>query len=264
MPAISSPFSTSTVATREDGSPFRSERARVDCHVGKRLLNLGFVLAAFCSACSAPGGSNELPVTDDFSDCSRWLTEDDELVSLGCVDGVYRILIKDSRAIQSAFISLSTAVEMVSVEADAAYETGPEGAGYGVSCGASEQGYLFGVSPDGTWAIVKWTDGTATNLLAESGTEDAIEGFSEANRIRGECFGGGEKPTALALHVNGKTIATIEDPDGLTSFSEVSVWVVSDEAGTEVRFDNFAARELEGALRPSSEAEAPIELPAGR
>ena len=147
---------------------------------------------------------------------------------------------------QSSRIFLSDGVPSLNVESDAAYQAGPNTAAYGVGCWATqEQGYIFAVTPGVAWAILKWDNRAASpqTVLAASDTENAIPGFSNSNRIRGECVGGGGKPAALALYVNEKKIGTAEDPAGPASFPGFGFSVFSTEAGADVRFDNFAARE---------------------
>jgi hypothetical protein len=155
-------------------------------------------------------------------------------------------MIKNPGAPQSSRVFLSEGVPSLTVESDAGYLAGPKTAAYGVGCWATrEQGYIFAVTPGAAWAILKWDNGAAPpqTVLAASDTEHAIPGFSDSNRIRGECVGGGGKPTALALYVNEKKIGTAEDVAGPASFPGFGLSVFSTEAGADVEFDNFAARE---------------------
>lgn len=208
------------------------------------LVITGLVLAA-CFSGSAGATSFGLPVKDGFSNCSKgWSTDSDRYVSLGCTGGTYRVLIKNPQRPQSSRVLFKKGVKALNVEADALYKAGTKNAAYGVSCWGSPEGggYLFLVSPAAAWVILKWTNTAAPTDLAGSPKEHAIAGFSRVNRIRGECIGGGKKPTVLALYVNGKKIAAAEDRRGLKSFSGVGLTVLASRGGTDVRFDNFVAR----------------------
>lgn len=211
-------------------------------------LIAGFVLAVLLtSGCGGQGAPAALPVEDDFSDCSAgWSTDEDESVSPSCAGGEYRVLMEEPPWLNSR-IFFDAASKAMSVEVDATSEFGPRNAAWGVGCWASqEQGYLFAVSPRADWIIWKVDLAGAQRLtmLAESEV-DAIPGFSDRGRLRGECLGrGADRPTLLALFMNGKRIVVTQDRVGHPSFSGFGLVVVSTEGGAEVRFDDFAAREL--------------------
>jgi hypothetical protein len=227
-----------------------------------RLLTLCLVLLASCSGGPEPEKPSSLPFEDDFSNCAKgWSTDTDEFVSLSCTDGSYRFEIKNALKPQTARIFFSTGVKSLNVEADATRRAGPEAIKgdelliFGVGCWASlVNGYLFVISPNGAWAILKVTPGASLPTpLAQSPTASAIPGLAETNRIGGICVGGGQQPTRLALNVNGQRIATAEDPDGFDSFPGFGFSVFSSESGTDVRFDNLVAREAGEAEVASSE-----------
>jgi len=216
---------------------------------GLVILVLG--LAAPCSGCGGTEESAGLPLRDDFSDCSAgWSSDEDEFVSLSCDGGAYRVLIKDPRP-QTARIFLEKGVPTLSVEADATRKAGPEAGGldsflvYGVGCWRTKSdGYVFLMSPDGAWGIEKATKGDSTpTTLAESESANAIPGLAPTNRIRAVCVGGGQKPTRLALYLNGEEVGSAEDAGGLDSFTGLGFTVLTNERGADVRFDNLVARE---------------------
>jgi hypothetical protein len=216
---------------------------------GTLVLVVASILAG-CSQDSAPAG---LPLEDDFSSSAcDWSTDEDKFASFSCAEDGYRILIKDS-AVNPQFSRLffATGPATLRVEASAAYAGGPEFSLYGVGCWASpEQGYVFAVSPGGGWVILRWNDAATPShtVLAESDGE-AIHGFSEEgpNRIRGECIAGVGRPTLLTVSVNGSRLGGAEDRSGLGTFPGFGFSVFSTDPGADIRFDDFAARELSDA-----------------
>jgi hypothetical protein len=219
----------------------------------ERLLTLGLLVAS--SGCGESEKPSALPVNDDFSDCSTgWSTDRDAFVSLSCTAGAYRVLIKNPRLPQNARIFFDRGAKSLSVGADATRRAGPRTVGrggflaYGVGCWKSPtRGYVFVISPDGAWGIEKVTGNRPPTPLAESETADAVPRLARTNRIRGICVSGGRQPTRLALYVNGKRLASAEDRAGFDAFPGFGFFVLSNKAGTDVRFDNLVARTATGA-----------------
>src|SRR6266516_3807402 len=91
------------------------------------LLILGFVLAAsLVSGCAGSSASSGLPIKEDFSDCARgWSTDNDRSVALECTDGRYRFLVKEAGPDYSRLL-FEPSVEALSVEADATQRAGPK------------------------------------------------------------------------------------------------------------------------------------------
>lgn len=198
-----------------------------------------------------------LPVTDDFSDCSTgWSTDVDEFVALSCTDGAYRFEIRNPLQPQNARIFFSEGTASVSVESDVVRVAGPNVVDergfllYGVGCWKSQvQGYLFLISPDGGWAILKSTSGwtTTPNVLAESSGSHQVPDLARTNRVSGTCAYGESGSTRLRFSVNGGVVSVVDDPSGFDSFGGFGFYVYSSERGTDVRFDDLVAREPSAA-----------------
>jgi hypothetical protein len=229
--------------------------------VERRFGKFPFIAVTFAaSVLVGCGGNSDVLFEDDFSDpASGWSTDDDEGVSLEYTEGGCRILVKQPGRENSRLILRPAgeplAVEAVSVEADATQRAGPRTFGvteefelHGVTCWGAEGeadrlgvGYKFVISPVGHYAILKTSTGlTRSESLAEG--DGDFGGFGATNRIRGECIAGGDRPTSLALYVDGVKVAEATDPDGPGGFPAIGLTVETSEGGTDVFFDNVSVR----------------------
>src|SRR4051794_11594952 len=157
-----------------------------------RLLVVA-AIAAVAAGCGGAGRPTSLPISDDFSDCSvGWSTDSDAYVSLGCASGAYRLLIKDPQIPQNARMFLAKGVRSLEIESDATRHAGPTQLGtknflvYGMGCWATpKRGYLFLVSPDGSWSIAKILVGGSHLFtdLTSSTKRTAIRGFTRTSRL---------------------------------------------------------------------------------
>jgi hypothetical protein len=229
--------------------------------VGKLVLAVlpAAVLLTGCGSSSAPSSEIGLPFRDDFSGPTcAWSTKTDPSVALACGQSGYQVVAKKPGTAQNIRIFLKTkSVELLSVAADAVHYAGPQPMSYGVSCWNSpDTGYAFVISPDGAWRILKLNlkAKPPETALAESSVATAIAGLGATNRISGDCvdewwppFDWTTRPhqewvTRLTLSVNGRKIAVARDADLALDFVGVGLFVAAPKGGTEVRFDNFAAR----------------------
>jgi len=226
--------------------------------VGKLALAVlaAAVLMSGCGSTSPHGVG--LPFGDDFSGPTcAWSTKTDSSVALACAQGTYRVLVKRPGAAQNVRTFLQTEdVELLSVRADAVERAGLKENDYGVTCWVSrDKGYAFVISPGGAWRILKLNlkAKTPEAALAQSSTATAIAGLGVSNRIRGDCVDewwpsrdapDAEWVTTLTLSVNGRGIAVTRDTDSWFEFVGFGLFVAANRGGTDVRFDNVAARRL--------------------
>jgi hypothetical protein len=225
------------------------------------LVAAGLVVIA--SACASEVARSDLPISDDFSgDCEGWSQDNDEHISLGCEDGVYKALFKRTDERLHHFIPrrIEEPSDFVSVEADATLHAFPGGSSedfqaHGVGCWSSEfgaptQGYSFLVAPAANAiAIVKHDEADASlreqfylrPLLDEE--SDAVASVGETNRIRGKCQAT-DDGVELTMYLDGKLVGQARDPNGFRQFEAFGFVVISTKTGTDIRFDNFEADEI--------------------
>jgi hypothetical protein len=185
---------------------------------------------------------------DDFSaGCGAWSNDRDTRVALGCADGAYRVLVKNpDRPQQSRLFNLEP-TERLSVESDAILIKPRRGQFefQGVSCWKSNGlvGYVFLISPDGSYYIVK-EDVTAggRRMLKTGESGDILPGPGARNRIGGDCAGDGRGPTELTLYVNRRRVAGVRERRGAGPFGGFGLFVGTSEPNTDVRFDDVIVR----------------------
>ncbi len=218
--------------------------------LGGKVAFMALLTAVFSCGFVAPSEKDEpgLPFADDFSSqACHWQTATDPFVSLGCVHGEFRVLIKRLGVPQNVRRFVANGVPSLRVEADTTRRAGTQIVLYGTSCWSSqEKGYILGVSAGGAWAIFR-IDVNANPIqtsLAESPSTNAVPGFAKTNRVRCDCISGAGKQTTLILYVNGAKIATARDRHGLGPLKGYGFFVITTKAGSDVRFDNFAARTI--------------------
>lgn len=128
------------------------------------------------------------------------------------------------------------------VEVDAQRVGGPDKNLFGVICRISFQGrrllggYAFYIGSDGRYVINRKTD-AQSDTLASGFAPSAIDG-NGVNHIRADCSG-----AKLALYVNGKKVAEVEDssyPKGIPGVAVRSI----DASGVDVVFKTFVITRL--------------------
>ncbi len=93
--------------------------------------------------------------------------------------------------------------------------------------------YHFGVSADGYYEILRFTDGEVTVLAGPESSGFINTGYGARNLVRVECVG-----SRLSLWANGNLLATVND----SSYSSGYIGLGCDALGstfTEVAFDNL-------------------------
>jgi hypothetical protein len=99
--------------------------------------------------------------------------------------------------------------------------------------------YLLGVLSDGRYNIGRYRDGRLASLTGGIQHSTAIE--EDANDITARCVG--DDPTTLTLEINGRTVATKQDPDGIAT-GNVGIRAGSSESFVTFRFEDFVLRYL--------------------
>ena len=220
--------------------------------------------------------TSDLPASDDFSGDCTWPGDSSGGASVGCVNGAYRILVKQPSVRGHQIVTKRfDAVDDVLLDADATLaalpDLGEHGyAHYGVGCWSSAagkpgRGYVFVVKPDGEAGVLRF-DETATELkpdfylktLAGAPANPAFAGTGSTLRIHAECDSNGPT-TRLVMQVNGRDVVTTMDDAGFGPFQAAGFDVFTTASGTEVHYDNVELSEGRGA---TSDTTLPLASPS--
>jgi hypothetical protein len=104
---------------------------------------------------------------------------------------------------------------------------------------SSSNYYLLGVLSGGRYNIARYREGRLVSLTGGIRRSSAITG--DANEITARCVG--DDPTILTLEVNGRTVATRQDPNGIES-GNIGIRAGSGESFVTFRFEDFELRYL--------------------
>jgi hypothetical protein len=99
--------------------------------------------------------------------------------------------------------------------------------------------YLLAVLSDRRYNIARYRDGRLVSLTG--GIKQSTNIDERSNDITARCVG--EDPTTLSLEVNGRTVATKQDPDGIES-GNVGIRAGSSESFVVFSFEDFVLRYL--------------------
>jgi len=230
----------------------------------KRLLAL-VVSMPFMTGCMETGSNYwlSLPYHNDFSGRCDLPATDDSVWTTACKDGRYQVLDKTSK-LTIASVGLTDTTAAITVQADMGFIRGVETTtssditNYGISCltGSSTtqpSGYLFVVSDDGVWAILRKTSRGWTSL-ADNLNGDRLPPSARA-QVRGTCIAS-HGSALLTLNVNEQTIRTVRDNHPFASFRGFGVVVLTTQPNTATWFDNLRARTPTSAERAMREPAA--------
>jgi hypothetical protein len=99
--------------------------------------------------------------------------------------------------------------------------------------------YLLAVLSGRRYNIVRYREGRPISLTG--GIRESTDIAEDENEITARCVG--DDPTSLTLEVNGRTVATAQDRDGIES-GNVGIRAGSSEAFVTFRFEDFVLRYL--------------------
>lgn len=191
------------------------------------------LLAASCSL-AGPSPSGTVLFQDDFSRrSSGWTEQDQPGFRMGYRDGAYQIGIVGIQTL--AWSTPRFDVSDVRLEVDTTTE-GPVNNAFGLICRFQDPGnyYFLMISSDGFAGIGQVLDGQRSMLSGIAMLpSDAILQGSGPNHLRADCIG-----PRLSLFVNGM----LAQEALVAGWPSGDVGVIAgsyDEAGVEVRFDNF-------------------------
>lgn len=200
------------------------------------LLALASLACQVLASSDSSEGTGKLIFKDDFSDPeSGWQQVADPRGETSYADGMYRILVNQPN--MDIWAAPHLAMADVIIEVDALKIGGDRDNRFGIICRltGSDSFYAFFISSDGYYGIGKFKSGLYTLLGASAlKLSDSIRLGSEVNHLRAACIG--EK---LTLYVDGDRLAQVSD-DELTSGDAGLIAGTYDDAGVDIRFDNFS------------------------
>jgi hypothetical protein len=129
----------------------------------------------------------------------------------------------------------------VAMSMSATWMSGASDYGYSLLCRYrnSRNYYLVGVLSGGRYNMARYRDGALTSLthgIQQSNYIDDAE-----NDVTVRCVG--DDPTTLSLEVNGRTVGSAKDTDGLEG-GNVGMRVGSGESTVTLRFEDFVLKYL--------------------
>lgn len=188
---------------------------------------------ATATATPPPTPNNfELVFEDDFNGDVQWYEDSTDTFGFELTGDGYRIYVN---FIQGAVVTVRNQdYEDLRVEAQGRLVTGPPDGYFGVTCRQQdpENYYGFVVSPNGSYAILRYLDGEL-EFLSEGLAPAGLIASDQPVQIAGECLG-----SRLALFANGQQLAEVED----VSFSQGASGLVvgaRSQPGVEALFTNF-------------------------
>lgn len=175
-------------------------------------------------------------VADDFSPPNMaWGRFDAEQSAVYALAGELYLEDQGSRAAVSAPLTNYEYAD-VTVKVQVRHVQGEVDNWMGVICRQQDDDnyYLFGISADGYYLIVKVEDGTSMPLVEPTFSE-TIQGGKETNTIQARCRG-----SEFTLWVNDQQVAQHTD-DTFTAAGNVALFAdaITNGATTTVAFDNF-------------------------
>jgi hypothetical protein len=191
-------------------------------------------VVALATGCAQP---EPVPWHDDFSDPkSGWQAESDAAAKVRYADGVLLIRVLWPNTLSWASASRDFADFHLTVEASQV--AGPDDNEYGVLTRIQDgqQFYMFAISGDGYFRIVKHEDGEERLLSADWTASPAIKPGAATNLLAIDCRG-----STMTLAVNGVVLAEVRD-DGY-SHGDIALYAGSFRdpgEGVEIHFDNLA------------------------
>ena len=183
--------------------------------------------------------------SDSFKDSSgRWSPMDNEFAKLGYLPGGGFGV--ELRKFAHAHVSTSAVPVARDIEVDVEYRVASTAeTEYGPTCRVDDAFgtfYVFLVATDGTYGIKRDAKGKLKNLAWSAGTFRAALVAPASVRIVAQCYGAG--PVTLVLTVNGTTLLRFEDIDGAIGSEGRASFYANGQAGSAMRLDSFAVREL--------------------
>jgi hypothetical protein len=189
-------------------------------------------------------GSTGPIINENFAHgAGKFSTDTDNLVDLQVVDGAYQVTIKETSSPQEMRSFFEPARSAITVAATVAVADAPAAVAAGLSCYSnSDTGYLFLVTTDGQWAVVKTTSFTSgTQKVLDEGTGETPLS-TEPIALHLGCKGGGTEPTVITVQVNGGNTHIVTDGEGYDQFRAAGFFAAAEDAPSILLFDDMVVK----------------------
>jgi hypothetical protein len=168
-----------------------------------------------------------------------WSEYSDSYYTLAYVKGGYRIFI-DTDGGQTTWLD-NINYKDINVAVDVKYVDGPQDGRFGVTCRVKKNSgfYGFEFSPDGWYAIEKYTSGddkSTSDVLAEGSMDTSNLSKDTIFHLRGDCIG-----HTLTLYMNDEALLQVTDSSYASGGIGMSAGTgASGDPGIDVLFSNYS------------------------
>jgi hypothetical protein len=221
------------------------------------------LLATGCGGGSAE--ATELPLREDFADCERF-SMNDEVATVDCPQGELRVLVAQPEVSPSHFVPFRFDTKQQGLTVSAEAHAPVAGGAWGIGClasarGEAGRGYLFLVTGGGDGALMRLdaaageaTDGRVPQQFdVLSSRRHFIQSPAARHTFRVSCATAAAGTVRLRGTVDGRRPLLAEDDDGIAPFTAASSVVLTDQPGTDVRFDEVSVEGTQ-AIEPETAA----------
>jgi hypothetical protein len=247
---------------------------------GARIPSALVALIAVSALLAACGGTSsdaqEPPLHEDFADCEGF-TMSDDVATVDCPEGELRVLVGQPKVSGTHFVPFRFDPGQRALDVSAQARAAVAGGAWGVGClgsvpGEAARGYLFVISPAGAAAIFRVgpasddaIDGRVPQefeLLEDR--DEAVPHASGKHVLRIRCARAADTGAVrVQAFVDGAAVlATTDSHDGVAPFTGAFSSVLTDKAGTDIRFDDVSVSGIEAGEPAVDDQEARIGIVA--
>ncbi len=205
---------------------------------------IGVAYVAFIGVVVYKALPNELINVDFREGVEPFEIVESSVATLDHPDGTYRVTVKDTDGPITSLGEFARTAYAIGIRAEVVEITEP-GTTVGATClGPAAEGveglagYGFFVEPGGDFILGRQDPGGGIEFLKQ-GTDARIE---TVRRVSVKCVPDLGGDVTLIGFANGLEIVSAEDPDGYRPYTHAGLFVLTERAGTEVRFTRVWAR----------------------
>ena len=233
------------------------------------------LLVPVLGACGGGGDgeAREVPFREDFAECAGYELNDD-VATVDCPDGELRVLVSQPQVSGTHFVPFRFDTNQQTLDVSAAARAPVAGEAWGIGCLGSERdeaphGYLFVISSLGDAAIFRLVpassaeesdDRVPQEFVLLKDRDDVVREASARHVLRIRCTRAADTGTLnVKASVDGEdALAANDRHDGVAPFTAAFSSVLTDKAGTDVRFDDVDVGGIEAGAPAVNDQDARI------